>query len=104
MLGTAQVLRLRTRQMIVDTKKNVLLRVKKNSISNGLNRIHLSKYIELKGDTHKAFRGVIHETKLKSLLIEKGLRQSPPKCVRRESAFMAELQLREQFLREKREL
>lgn len=46
----------------------------------------------------EAFRGIVHEAQLKSLLIEEGLGQRPSQGVRGKGGLMTGLELREEFL------
>jgi len=50
--------------------------------------------------TYETFRRVVHKTELKPLLIEKALSQCTAQCVRRQSALLRKLQLREQVLKQ----
>lgn len=52
-------------------------------------------------NTYETLGGVVHESKLESLLIEEALGESSSQGIWRQSAFLRELQLREQVLKHK---
>lgn len=57
--------------------------------------------VDSKQDVLEAFGGIVHEAELEPLLIAEGLRQGTAQGIGGQSGFMAVLQLRKKFLKQR---